>query len=119
MAVRQPNKLVLLSVILSWPALSLAACPANLAGKTAHWAVAVCEARTGTDDFESPAVQSCITAALADHKIDANRPPDCSNNKSLKKEWCEYLANNGSRINATECMKSTKTIPRVVSTDGV
>jgi hypothetical protein len=95
-----------------------AACPAHVPGDTVHWVMAVCALRAETDDFESPAVQKCMTRQFKKDKVSTKSPPDCTLNVKYKKEWCQSLVDGKHQKSVEGCMKSLKTVPEVVKNGG-
>lgn len=93
-------------------------CPANITGKTQHWAIAVCELRASTDDFENDKVQKCISVLIKTDKIDMNKEPVCALNTKYKTELCKYSVEEKYEKSISECLQSTKNIPEVVLNDG-
>lgn len=112
-----PYYTVLLSLALN-STMILAECPSNVAGETAHWIIAVCEARAGTDDFENAVVQKCVELETNKYQVKPNAAPSCKLNALYKKEWCGFVVEWKGDTSVTSCMSSPKQIPSIVSDGG-
>jgi hypothetical protein len=94
-------------------------CPNYVSGATIDWAIAVCEVRSETDDFESPAVQDCLRRIVIEDKIKNTSPENCKLNTRYKKEWCAHFVEYRKNSTMPECMESQSSIPKNVLNGGV
>jgi hypothetical protein len=93
-------------------------CPSHIRGDTIHWVVAVCEQRSETDDFESPAVQDCLADTIAKDNLDEIGKHNCKLNARYKREWCSVSGDATDEASA-KCFVSPTLLPRVVVEGGV
>lgn len=111
-----------LAGLLLVPCLALAEgeiCPSHAPGDPSHWRLAVCGARSGTDDFESASVQSCVRDLASRDTVD--RRTKCARNLRYKHEWCEFLLKLGNSPfpSEGECLRSEQSVPGVVRSGGI
>lgn len=100
------------------PVVCASACPDYLAGETFDWATVVCEVRNGTDDYLSPAMQSCVKRLVKRDGIGKTPYQNCELNLRYKREWCAYLVKYGGEKSVAQCIKSTRSIPKDISDGG-
>jgi hypothetical protein len=89
-------------------------CPANIAGNTFHWAIALCAVQAETDDYDSPDVQQCIERLMIRDKIKVWPDSNCKLNARYKREWCRQLVKSGVEHTVSTCTNSLYAIPRNV-----
>lgn len=105
-------------LLISFSVLGNDDCPSNIRGETIHWVVAVCEKRSETDDFESPAVQQCLADTMAKGKLEKIGKQNCELNARYKREWCS-VPGDATDEAASQCFASPTLLPRVVVDGGV
>jgi hypothetical protein len=89
-------------------------CPRGLSGHTLQWAIAVCEVRTGTDDYESERVQTCLDQLRTKGKFKSQPYTDCKLNARYKKEWCRSFVEVDREKSVSACMSSEHAAPQNV-----
>ena len=107
------SALMLLAAINS-PVMAEDVCRGGVPGDTYQWAIALCEVRSGTDDFESPAVQACLNRISRDDKIHPKSGSNCALNTTYKKEWCKQFVEIGRFSSIGVCLKSEEATPMSV-----
>jgi hypothetical protein len=89
-------------------------CEAGTAGDTMQWAIALCEVRAETDDFESPCVQACLKRLISRDHIKNQPYVNCKLNLRYKTEWCGNVVRLGAESTVAACVGSRQAIPRNV-----
>jgi hypothetical protein len=84
------------------------------AGDTMQWAIALCEVRVGTDDYEAPGVQACLKHLISRDKIKRQPYINCALNRHYKKEWCSQFVRLGLEPTVAACVESERAIPKNV-----
>lgn len=74
--------------------------------------------RTGTDDFENPVVQKCISRILKKDKISLGTEPACKLSAKYKTKFCEQLVKVGYEKSVSVCFQSVENLPNVVINGG-
>lgn len=89
-------------------------CAAGVDGDTFQWAVALCEAQSGTDDYESPEVQTCLRQLASRDKINPKFGINCKLNVRYKRDWCRPFVDIGKQPSIDTCVRSVQAVPRNV-----
>jgi hypothetical protein len=86
-------------------------CSVGTRGDTFQWAIALCEVRSGTDDYESPEVQACLRRLASHDKINPKSGINCKLNVRYKKDWCKPFVDMGKQPTIDACVRSEQAVP--------